>query len=166
MSRNKKTLICLIITALSIVVVAIMFSAASGGEENYKYAWNEEYKTAVDTCTWIGWVFVVLAVANFIEGIVYGLSEESHPEESENDAEAQIITGAVRCESCNDLLSRNAVKCDHCGTPVAKQISDAGTITTNLKPVSIVKPTGNCLICGAVMAEDQTFCGACGRRQD
>lgn len=177
MNYRRKAILSFVGAALSALFVAFVFSLSAQAEDSWKYAWDEDVREAVKFFKILGWCFVVIAVADVIKGIAYSVAHEK-----EKDAEAMgsagqrdqyptsPVVGAVRCSFCNHTMSRNAVKCMYCGTPVLRPMPDrSGTraqVSVSDKTNTGNRTTRKCLFCDEPLTEKQTFCGACGRRQD
>ena len=177
MSYKRRAVAAFIGAAGSAMLVILFFSLAAQGEENWKYAWDEDLRESVEFLRIIGWCFVVIAVTDVIQGIAYSLAhQKNEDEENERKAEQRnyhpgpAAANTAYCSFCNYPMSRNASKCLHCGTPVSRSVPDRGSSQAYMSVPGLMgvesRQTKKCLFCGELMTERQTFCGACGRRQD
>ena len=147
------------------ILTIILFSMVGDAKDTAQYVWDDDFRSEVDLLNFLGWIGLLITLADIVMGIVHAVeaSVEEEEETSEKSASqpsaSPLAAGsAVLCPRCGQMISIHADSCPFCGRKVCE-----GVPTEPEKP----KDTGRkCIFCDTPMAQDQTFCGACGRRQD
>lgn len=161
------------------ILALMVFVLVAGMKEDYRYYFSEEYQDGVMLLNVLGWIMVIGSIAGFVQAFINLSADEK------NNTDENLII----CVDCNQMISRNASQCPHCGSlmnrktflqnqaapqngglPAWKRVEleKEALRHKNATQNTVVHITGEgkCIFCGQALQANQKFCGACGRRQD
>ena len=172
----------LIISAISGIILAVIFFTVASDKEELRYYLDEDYRMLMTIFNAGGWVLVVTGVVEFIAGLVLIANGENE----EEWANSNLVT----CPDCRKSISRQAESCPHCGrkaivksnASVSSQTPASGQNVPTWKRIQMEEkavkqeqgaqdvpeavkmsvPAKKCPECGTTQSGDNRVCFYCG----
>ena len=88
------------------ILALMVFVLVAGMKEDYRYYFSEEYQDGVMLLNVLGWIMVIGSIAGFVQAFINLSADEK------NNTDENLII----CVDCNQMISRNASQCPHCGS--------------------------------------------------